>query len=91
MPEFLSLIFFLSLGWLGTFTGVVLWKKKGLPFIKHFLFGGLAYTLGATLEFLRTPVIIQGVIGPHELFHVAVILGTTFHWIFVINSIKAID
>jgi len=91
MPEFLSLIFFLSFGWLGIFTGAVLWKKKGLPFIRFFLLGGVAYTLGAILEFFRIPVIIYGVVGPHELFHVAVILGAAFHWIFVIDSIKAIN
>ncbi len=91
MPEFLSLISFLSFGWMGIFTGVMLWKNKGLAFIKYFLFGGFTYTIGAILEFLRTPVIIHGVIGPHEFFHVAVILGTTFHWMFVINSIKAFD
>ena len=88
MPELLSLTFFLSLGWLGIISGVVLWKKKGLHFIKYFLFGGLSYTLGALVDFFRFPVLIQGVVGPHELFHLAVILGTTFHWIFVINSIN---
>jgi channel protein (hemolysin III family) len=89
MPEFLSLIFFLSLGWLGIITGVVLWKRKGLRFIRKFLYGGLAYTVGALLEFFRVPVIIHGVIGPHELFHFAVLTGTTFHWMFVIDSMKA--
>lgn len=89
MPEFLSLIFFLSLGWLGIITGIVLWKKKGLPFIKKFLYGGLAYTIGALLEFFRVPVIIYGVIGPHELFHFTVLAGTTLHWMFVIDSMEA--
>ncbi|MGA1870149.1 MAG: PAQR family membrane homeostasis protein TrhA [bacterium] len=91
IPEFLSLTFFLCLGWLGIFSGIILWKEKGLHFIKYLLFGGLAYTMGAILEFLRTPVLIYGVIGPHELFHLSVILGTTFHWIFIIKSIKEID
>ncbi len=89
MPEFLSLTFFLSLGWLGIITGVVLWKKKGLRFVKKFLYGGLAYTIGALLEFFRVPVIINGVLGPHELFHFAVLAGTTFHWLFIIDSMKS--
>jgi len=88
IPDFLNLIFFLGFGWLGVFTGVMLWKQKGFAFIRYFLLGGLAYTVGAILEFYQAPVIINGVIGGHELFHVCVILGTTFHWVFVIQSIK---
>ena len=91
MPELLSLTLFLGLGWLGIFSGIVLWKKKGLRFIKYYLYGGLSYTLGALLEFLRIPILIQGVFGPHEFFHFAVVFGVTFHWIFILNSIKARD
>lgn len=88
MPEILSLTFYLSLGWLGIISGFVLWIKKGLYFIRYFLYGGISYTLGALLEFYKIPVLIQGVVGPHELFHIAVIMGTTFHWLFVLNSIN---
>jgi predicted membrane channel-forming protein YqfA (hemolysin III family) len=49
------------------------------------LFGGLAYTAGASLEFLGLPVVIYGVIGPHELFHIAVLAGLAWHWQFVRN------
>jgi predicted membrane channel-forming protein YqfA (hemolysin III family) len=49
------------------------------------VFGALAYTVGATLEFLRLPIVIAGVIGPHELFHVAVLAGLAWHWIFIRN------
>ncbi len=88
MPELLSLIFFLGLGWLGVISVTVLWKKKGFYFVRYLVYGGLAYTIGAVLEFFRIPVLIQGVIGPHELFHLAVIMGTTLHWLFVLKSIN---
>ena len=91
IPEYLTLIFFLGLGWLGIVSGIALWKRQGLRFIKYFVLGGLAYTTGAILEFLQQPIIVHGVIGPHELFHFMVILGTTFHWVFIIKSIKVID
>ena len=90
MPEFLSLLFFLGLGWLGIVTGIMLWRKRGIYFIKYFVFGGLSYTIGAVLEFFRFPVLVNGVVGPHEIFHFAVLLGTTLHWMFIINSIKCL-
>jgi hypothetical protein len=43
----------------------------------------VAYTAGGVLEFLNWPVLIRGVLGPHELFHVGVLVGVSFHWRFV--------
>ena len=37
----------------------------------------------AILEFLKRQVLIKEVIGPHELFHVSVLIGISFHWCFV--------
>jgi predicted membrane channel-forming protein YqfA (hemolysin III family) len=31
------------------------------------------------------PVVVAGVIGPHELFHIAVLAGIAWHWQFVRN------
>lgn len=47
------------------------------------LYGGLLYSAGAVLEFLRWPVFVSGVIGPHEVFHLFVVAGATAHWFFV--------
>ncbi|MAB90467.1 MAG: hypothetical protein CMJ90_13555 [Planctomycetes bacterium] len=44
---------------------------------------GLAYSFGAVFEFLQPPFLIPGVIGPHEVFHFAVIVGVIYHWGFV--------
>lgn len=89
MPESLNLIIFLSLGWLGVISGILLIERKGIFFIRNFIFGGVFYTVGAILEFYRIPILINGVFGPHELFHFAVLFGTTFHWLFIIESIKS--
>ncbi len=85
VPEWLGLLFYLGLGWLGAVTGGLLWYRKGTEYAKHILWGGLSYSIGAILEFLRQPVLIKGVIGPHELFHVAVLIGISFHWRFIFN------
>jgi channel protein (hemolysin III family) len=82
-PEWLGLLFYLGMGWLGVVSGAELWRRYGGRFLRPLALGGLAYTVGAVLEFLRWPVVIAGVIGPHELFHVFVLLGAGLHWRFV--------
>jgi channel protein (hemolysin III family) len=82
-PEWLGLVLFLGLGWFGAVSGGLLWYRKDKSFIKLLLIGGLAYTVGAILEFVEQPLLIRGVLGPHELFHIAVLIGLGFHWKFV--------
>ncbi len=45
--------------------------------------------MGALLDFVRQPVLVPGVIGPHELFHVAVLVGLGLHWWFVFHVADA--
>lgn len=83
IPEWLGLSFYLGLGWCGLFSGFLLTRRFNFFFIKPLLYSGLSYSLGGITEFLGWPVLIPGVIGPHELFHVAVIAGIGLHWRFV--------
>jgi len=83
VSEWLSLTFYLGLGWIGALSGMVLYRRYGFAFIRPLVWGALAYTAGAVLEFMRQPILIPGVIGPHELFHAAVLTGAAFHWKFV--------
>ncbi|WP_455221682.1 PAQR family membrane homeostasis protein TrhA [Kaarinaea lacus] len=82
VPESVSLVLYLGLGWLGALTGYFLYRRLGLKAILPLILGAMAYTWGAALEFLHYPVLISGVIGPHELFHVFVLLGIILHWQF---------
>lgn len=47
--------------------------------------GGAAYIVGALIDAIETPVVLSGVLGPHELFHLFVILGAGLHWWFIYN------
>jgi len=87
LPEGLGLMFYLGLGWVGIVSAYLTHRLHNLTVIKPLIYGALAYTLGATLEFLKMPVIIPGVIGPHELFHIAVLAGIMWHWNFVTSLI----
>lgn len=83
IAEWLGLSLYLGMGWIGAFTGILLYRRFHFQFIKYLIYGALAYTLGALIEFFRFPVLLQGVIGPHEIFHVFVLLGIIFHYAFV--------
>lgn len=83
LVEWLGLAFYLGMGWLGIFGGVQLARRYGFNFVKPLVYGGLAYSVGAVTEFLHWFVLIPGVVHPHELFHVAVLMGVFWHWLFV--------
>ena len=52
-------------------------------FVEPILWGGIAYSIGAVLEFVHWPVLVPGVVQWHEVFHIAVLIGLGFHWAFV--------
>jgi channel protein (hemolysin III family) len=83
VPEGLSVSLYLAMGWFGAIAGYALWRRYGLRFIQDLIWGALAYTVGAVVDYLRWPALIPGVVGPHELFHVLVLAGIAFHWSFV--------
>lgn len=85
LSEWVGLVAYLGLGWLGILSAYLTHRLHGFAIIKPLVYGALAYTIGASLEFLRLPVVITGVIGPHELFHIAVLAGLAWHWIFIRN------
>ena len=88
LAEWVGLMFYLGLGWLGVLSAYLTHRLHGFTIIKPLFYGGLAYTLGATLEFLQWPIVILGIIGPHELFHIAVMAGICWHWQFVKNLLR---
>jgi len=83
VPPWLGLVMYLGLGWLGLISTIALARRFGVRFVLPLVWGALAYTLGAVAEFLGWPVLVAGVVGPHEIFHLAVLAGISFHWAFI--------
>ena len=73
---------YLIMGWIGTGTGILLWRQYGFRFMSPILLGGIAYSVGAVMQGIKWPVIIPGVVQWHELFHVLVLVGLSIHWAF---------
>ena len=80
VPEWLGLSLYLGMGWVGLLSGYLLWRCCGSTCVRPLVWGGLAYTLGAVLDFVPFPDIIPGILGRHELFHVAILAGIGWHW-----------
>ncbi len=79
VPEWLGLSMYLGMGWVGVLSGYLLWRCCASTCVRSLLWGGLAYTLGAVLDFVPFPDIIPGILGRHELFHVAILAGIGWH------------
>jgi hemolysin III len=45
--------------------------------------GCALYATGAVLDALEAPVLVRGVFGPHELFHLLVVAGAACHYAFI--------
>ncbi|MDH5232332.1 MAG: hemolysin III family protein [Gammaproteobacteria bacterium] len=82
IAEWLSLSFYLGLGWIGIATSWHFRRSFAHTSIRWLWLGGLFYSLGGFLELLRWPVLIDGVFTAHELFHLFVIAGAWAHWVF---------
>lgn len=83
IPEWVGLTLYLGLGWVGIVSLFSLRRSYGWPPLAPLVWGALAYTAGAVLEFARWPVPIPGFVGPHELFHLFVLAGVSWHFVYI--------
>ena len=83
LPHGVGIAIFLVMGWGGLISCILLWKRYGFLFVEPLLWGGVAYTLGAVTLSLNWPTPIPGIVGAHELWHLAVLVGLGLHWKFV--------
>jgi hemolysin III len=83
LAEWVGLTFYLTLGWFGGVTAVLLGRRYGFAFVQPLLLGGVVYSVGGAMEFHGWPEVIPRVVHPHEVFHLAVLGGAFLHWLFV--------
>ena len=78
-----GLILYLGLGWIGLFSIFKLGRQLGFSAVRPMWYAGIIYSAGAILEAIGQPVLIHRWVGPHEIFHAAVIAGVALHWTFI--------
>lgn len=74
---------FLLMGWSGIVTFAAMWRRYGYSFVEPLLWGGVAYSAGAIALGFGWPILLPQIIGAHEVWHVAVLIGLGLHWRFV--------
>lgn len=82
-PEWLALSFFLVMGWIGAFSHLKFRRVFPGQSPTLIVWGGACYSMGAILDFIRWPVFIPAILGPHEIFHFFVTAGALCHWRFI--------
>ena len=82
---------FLLCGWGSLITAIILWRRYGWKFMKPAVLAGASYTLGAIVLLLHGPTLVHGIMGPHELWHLAVLGGLSMHWKFVFQFASGPD
>jgi hemolysin III len=78
---------YLGMGW-----GVVACYSEVARVVSHrallpIVAGGVSYSVGAVLNLLHWPVLIPGIFGAHELFHMFVLAGSLAHYRFILKVI----
>ncbi|QSE96449.1 PAQR family membrane homeostasis protein TrhA [Fulvivirga lutea] len=91
IPAYLTHSVYLAFGWLGLASIIGIYRLRKDVSIKYLVYGGLAYTFGAIIDLFEYPVLVEGYIGTHEIFHFAVLMGVFFHWLFLLRATKAAD
>ncbi|MCB0355620.1 MAG: hemolysin III family protein [Bdellovibrionales bacterium] len=84
IPPWASATMFLGLGWMGALSAWKVIHVYGDRSIRYLIYSALFYTMGTLFDyFFHWPTLIQGVLGPHEVFHICVIAGAVYHWLWV--------
>ena len=83
LPYWAVVTAYISVGSLGTVMVTRLIKRIGLARTQGLIVGALFYIGGAIIDFLEKPVLIEGVFGGHEIFHLCVMVGAGLHYIFI--------
>jgi len=83
----LSTGLYLGLGW-----GAIVCYAEVARVVSHrslfpIVLGGLSYSVGAVLNLLHWPVFMPGIFGPHELFHMFVLVGSLAHYRFILKVV----
>jgi channel protein (hemolysin III family) len=78
-----GLTLYLGLGMVGLVSIFTVRRELGARAVRPLWMAGVAYIAGALLEATGHPILIHRWVGPHEVFHMAVILGAVLHWLFV--------
>ncbi|MCQ1530031.1 PAQR family membrane homeostasis protein TrhA [Lutispora saccharofermentans] len=84
-PRWIYTSFYLIMGWLVIIAIIPLIKMIPSGGIWLLVAGGVFYTIGAVIYGAKWPFRKNNIFGFHEIFHIFVMLGSLFHYFFVLE------
>lgn len=86
-PYWLTVLLYIGMGWFVLLPIRQLIRAVGARAMLVGLMGGLLYTFGGVCDAAKWPILLPGIIGYHEVLHVADMGGTLFHVFFVVRYV----
>ena len=90
IPDWLHTAAYIVMGWIGAIGGTFAIMRRGVRYMAPVLVAAVAYTLGAIFELYNWPTLAPG-LGPHEVFHIAVLIGLGAFWVFIHRLAGGVD
>ena len=88
-PYWGTVSLYVAMGWLGGLPVVAYYRAVGWRAMNWVLAGGVLYTAGAACDLFKWPVLSDAPVrvGPHEVFHVAVVAASAAFFVFVARHV----
>jgi hemolysin III len=86
-PRWLTTALYVGMGWMAVVAVVPLVKALSVGALIWLLAGGFFYTLGAAIYGTQRPDPFPNVFGFHEIFHLFVLAGSGFHFVFMLRYV----
>jgi hemolysin III len=86
-PYALTVGLYVAVGWIGILPMWQLIRAVGLYAMLVGMLGGVLYTFGAVCDAVKWPILLPGIIGHHEVLHLADMGGTLIHIFFVVRYV----
>jgi len=88
-PRVIYAVIFLIMGWMLILPMQHILSTMSIEQSTLLFSGGIAFTLGAIIYAIKKPIMIPGVFGFHELFHVMVLIGGVLHYALIYSAFSA--
>ncbi|MFA1819131.1 hemolysin III family protein [Virgibacillus oceani] len=80
-PRWLSTALYVLMGWIVIFFSAELAPIIGTGGMTFLILGGMVYTIGALIYWLKPKFMTFKHFGYHEIFHIFILIGSLFHFV----------
>ena len=87
IPGIVSTSLYLIMGWLALLCYFEMLRLLSHRAMFLVVLGGVLYSIGALINLANGPILVPGVFGAHELFHVFVMAGSLAHFSFMLQYV----